>query len=380
MVHFRPAAPCLFLVGILLVFSVGSGGNLRADDRFIGAESCATSGCHGGGTENRQQFTIWSRRDTHSKTFSTLTTARSARMSESLKIADPTRSTRCTTCHMPFFEVPAARFASQIKATEGVSCESCHGPAESWLRTHTRPDLSHEEKVAAGVRDLRNLYVRANSCVACHQNVDADLLRAGHPELIFELDGQSVSEPKHWRETGEFRGPQAWLTGQAVALREVSWQLAGKAGDEKAPMRWAGLLWLLQQTAGVDSSLPSLAGISTEAKEGDFDQARQKADALAKKSAESVWTPARVQQALLKLSGTREQFADGKTPAIIQARRAERLVLALDRLVASLPDKATVRALQPPLNQLFKLAQSLPDFQPATFAVALGEFETKLKP
>lgn len=354
--------------------------DVRADDRFLGAESCSTSGCHGGGAENRQQFTVWSRLDSHSKSFSTLTTARSARLAEALKINDPTRSTRCTTCHAPFHEVPAARFAVQIKATEGVSCESCHGQAEGWLRTHTRPDLSHVERVSAGVRDLKNLYVRANSCVACHQNVEADLLRAGHPELIFELDGQTVSQPKHWRETGDFRGPQAWVTGQAVALREMSWQLAGAAGDEKAPARWSALLWLLRQTASVDSSWPSLAGLSLDPAAGNFEAARQQADALAKKSGESPWTPALVQQVLLKLSATRDQFSDAGTPGIIQARRAERLVLALDRLVAALPDKPTARALQPALNQLFKLVQSLPDFQPATFAVALGEFETKLKP
>ena len=376
-----PSAKRRFSVSwVLITLCFASLWDLRAADRFLGAESCSTSGCHGGGAENRQQFATWTRLDRHSKTFATLTTARSARMAETLKITDATRSTRCTTCHAPFHEVPAARFATQIKATEGVSCESCHGPAEGWLRTHTRPDLSHADKVSAGVRDLKNLYVRANSCVACHQNVDADLLRAGHPELIFELDGQSVSEPKHWREAGDFVGPQSWMTGQAVALREASWQLTEKAGDEKAPARWAGLLWLLQQTASVDSSWPTLAGLSLEPLADSFEQARQKADALAKKSAESPWTSGRVQQALLKLSGTREQFSDAKTPAIIHARRAERLVLALDRLVTAIPDKPTAEALQPSLNQLFKLAQSLPDFQPTAFAAALAEFEKKLRP
>ena len=75
------------------------------------------------------------------------------------------------------------------------------------------------------MRDLQNLYVRANTCVACHQNVDTDILKAGHPELIFELDGQSVAEPKHWSAEKNGNGAQVWLVGQAVALREMSWQL-----------------------------------------------------------------------------------------------------------------------------------------------------------
>ena len=65
------------------------------------------------------------------------------------------------------------------------------------------------DRTAAGMRDLQNLYVRANICVACHQNVDADILKAGHPELIFELDGKSVAEPKHWSAEKNGNGAQS---------------------------------------------------------------------------------------------------------------------------------------------------------------------------
>ena len=67
--------------------------------------------------------------------------------------------------------------------------------------------------------------MRANTCVACHQNVDSDILAAGHPELVFELDGQSVAQPKHWTDPPD-TGARAWLVGQAVALRETSWRLS----------------------------------------------------------------------------------------------------------------------------------------------------------
>jgi hypothetical protein len=94
------------------------------------------------------------------------------------------------------------------------------------LRGHTRKDWNYAMRVTAGMRDLRSLYVRANTCVACHQNLDSDITKAGHPELTFELDGQSVAEPKHWRDDDPFSGVRAWLVGQAVALREISWALS----------------------------------------------------------------------------------------------------------------------------------------------------------
>jgi hypothetical protein len=182
--------------------------------------------CHGGASPSRDQFTIWSRQDFHSRAYATLVTARSVRIAETLGIVSATESARCTTCHAPFASLPQARLASTINVTEGVSCESCHNGAEAWLRSHTRPDWTYADRIHAGLRDLRSAYVRANTCVACHQVIDPALVKAGHPELIFELDGLTASEPRHWQEKADWFGPKAWLVGQAVALREMSLCLA----------------------------------------------------------------------------------------------------------------------------------------------------------
>ena len=113
-------------------------------------------------------------------------------------------------------------------------------------------------RVTAGMRDLRSFYVRANTCVACHQNLDADIIKAGHPELTFELDGQSVAEPKHWRDDDPSSGLRAWLVGQAVALREMSWDLSkNETPDAEAIARWKGLAWLLAKATAQQTNLPS---------------------------------------------------------------------------------------------------------------------------
>ncbi len=79
--------------------------------------------------------------------------------------------------------------------------------------------------------------------------------------------------------------------------------------------------------------------------------------------------------ALAKLS---DSFRDNSISQPLQARRAERLVLALDRLVAALPELKNNEPMQSALNQLFKLAQSVPDFDPKQFANALADFSIKL--
>ncbi len=309
--------------------------------------------CHGGADEKHNQFMVWSKRDYHTRAPATLAMARSARIAETLKIADATTEARCTVCHNPFQSVPTERKGLGVGKLEGVSCESCHNVAEPWLLSHTRSDLTHEQKVAAGLRDLKNLYVRANTCVSCHQNLDPELRAAGHPELIFELDGQCATMPRHWRETNALRGAQAWFIGQAVALREAS-VIDTRTGATNSPQRAAALAWLL--------------GVAAEQKA---------ADELAKQTARTGWTEAEVRAQLGKLASDHESFVGAKAEANELARRAEAIVLGLERLLVALRQQDP--ALSAKLDQLFKDIQSRPDFSGKEFSQHLKEFETELK-
>ena len=88
--------------------------------KFVGAETCATAGCHGGADPKRFQFQYWKHADPHSKAFSTLTTARSARMAEDLKLGDATKNVQCTACHAPLHALPADLTVKPLKAIESV--------------------------------------------------------------------------------------------------------------------------------------------------------------------------------------------------------------------------------------------------------------------
>jgi len=271
--------------------------------------------------------------------------------------------------------VPVTLVDKDVKVTEGVSCESCHGPAENWLLSHSRKDYSHADRVHAGMRDLKNPYVRANTCVACHQNVDSDLLRAGHPELIFELDGQAVTQPKHWRKELDKPGPQLWLVGQAVALREMSWQLATeKHPHAEATNRWAGLFWVLQQVqmANTDQPLRTLQTFPINPQ--NIEPAIRWADQLAQHIAGLEWSDALTRKCLRILASGSDAFRETSIPRPIQARRAERLVLALDRLTRDLRTTKT-GSVDEALDSLFEDVQSLPDFSPTEFASDLNWFQ-----
>ena len=264
---------------------------------------------------------------------------------------------------------------ADFKVSEGVSCESCHGAAENWLRSHTRTDYTRADRTAAGMRDLQNLYIRANTCVACHQVVSQPLLKAGHPELIFELDGQSVAEPKHWSAEKNGNGAQAWLVGQAVALRELSWQLTQMHGMTELSQRMTetnlldrigALSWVLRKATDEQQTVQLFSE--------DFESVKSWADKLALATAVTPWSAQTTRESLTRLVSLAPGFLDGQVRQSLQARRAERLVLALDRLVAALPEYKNNGPVQSSLNQLFKLAQSVPDFDPKQFSEALEKF------
>ena len=342
--------------------------------KFIGSIGCKSSSCHGGAGEKRSQYITWSQKDFHIRAYTILLDARSARIGEAVGIAQPQSSARCTVCHSPFQAVAADRLTATARPDEGISCESCHGAAESWLRGHTRTDWTYATRVSAGMHDLRNLYLRANACVACHQNVDVDLLKAGHPELVFELDSQSNNEPKHWREDDPATGPRSWLIGQAIALREIIWALNKSAPDDRARLLndISALEWLLEKSGLANELAHSDVGLEALSAFGGI---QQRADEIARRGQNWNPTPESMMSILRALAGTDSEFITKESKEALFSR-ALRLTLALDRLSAGLKLSSNI---DKELNALRADVQRRYDFDTAAFAEHLRALEAKLR-
>jgi hypothetical protein len=168
-------------------------------------------------------------------------------MAAILNIGPAEKAQKCLVCHA--LSVDVAHRAREFDLDDGVSCESCHGPASRWLEPHIEPRARHAEMVALGLVDNKNLSVRAERCLTCHLgapglSVDHEMIAAGHPDLRFELDSYTAVEPPHWVEklpdqkeplTDALFGVRAWGVGQAIQLRESMLRVARRAGDKSAP-------------------------------------------------------------------------------------------------------------------------------------------------
>lgn len=212
--------------------------------KYTGPGSCASPSCHGGvqvRTETsvqQNEYSTWVVRDKHAHAFAVLTNPVAVRMARILKIDKADAAPKCLACHA--LSVPEAERARTFDSTDGVSCESCHGPASNWLGSHTTKGWTHEKSLAAGMRDLRDPIRRSENCLGCHlgnadRAVDHEMIAAGHPDLYFELSSFTAAMPRHWKEEDVFADVRMLASGQAVQLREQLQRVARNAQGSSWP-------------------------------------------------------------------------------------------------------------------------------------------------
>jgi hypothetical protein len=230
--------------------------------------------------------------------------------------------------------------------------------------------------VGAGLRDLHDLHLRATACVACHQNIGADVLQAGHPVLVFELDGLTHREPPHWKDKGDWFGPQAWWTGQCVALRETSWKLSqNPAADSVLAQQWQSAYWLVSRLRPGKDGKPITVAVPDNASQ--LTLVRQDADRLSRAASQQKWDEMQVRDTLAKAFQAAEEFKNTPNDAVAFAR-AQRLASALERLGASLDSGSKIQNAAA-LDAIKKLLVTPAAFQPSAFAEKMEQLRADWK-
>src|SRR6266853_2561907 len=221
--------------------------------KYTGPGSCSSTSCHGSVKPRadsrifQNEYSIWVVKDKHAKAYEALTGQVGERIGRILGVGKSEQAAKCLACHA--LDVPADSRAKTFELNEGVTCESCHGPASAWLGPHITRGWTHEQSLAAGMYDTRNLVRRTEKCLSFHLGtqekfVDHEMIAAGHPDLYFELDSFSAVMPRHWKspresepgkpaEDAAWAGVRDWGTGQAVQLRAAMERLTWRAKNER---------------------------------------------------------------------------------------------------------------------------------------------------
>lgn len=148
--------------------------------RYVGVETCEV--CHSAARIGRQ-FSAWAK-SPHARAFKDLSSPEAMKIAAGLHVADPSRDGRCLSCHVTAYHKPLPEVLSTFRMTDGVQCESCHGPGEDY--SHFSVMISPKKSAIAGLVRKPD----ENTCKTCHNpssptyrgfDYHSALLRIAHP-------------------------------------------------------------------------------------------------------------------------------------------------------------------------------------------------------
>lgn len=257
---------------------------------LVGMNTCLGGGCHGNAARDpkwvdvdevwRGSYVSWVENDPHRTAYLVLLEERSQvivnnlaglqrgpveqRLTPEMPGYRAWLSRACVNCHT----TASAPNSDEAQVAAGVSCESCHGPAASWVDTHYMAGQTRKQ-----MTPVWKLEDRATVCVRCHigpapsadpnapqQEVNHVLIAAGHPRLNFELKAFHDAYPSHWNTERDrkFEFKRKPASGEASA--------GPSSADKDIPrVNFAAELWLAGQRAVARQSLTQLAWRADEA-------------------------------------------------------------------------------------------------------------------
>jgi hypothetical protein len=129
---------------------------VSAQNKYIGADKCKM--CHNKPATG-DQYAKWLASG-HAQAIKTLSSPKSLEYAKKNGIADPAKEAKCLKCHSTF-DRAAANLRGGILATEGVSCESCHGPGSAYKSPAIMKNVAQAKTMGLIVPDKA-------LCLQCH--------------------------------------------------------------------------------------------------------------------------------------------------------------------------------------------------------------------
>lgn len=254
----RRVSPGIALV-LLLFRREATSAETPQRPHYVGSMSCNSIACHGRseprpltGAIGQNEFMLWMQNDPHARSTQTIWSDKFNSIMMRLNAVrdggwEVAVYRQCASCHDPndqasapgnSLEHPQFLPASSL-VNRGIECESCHGAASQWLANHYRRGYSATHLATFGMTATPNLLVRSQVCAKCHvgsetNDMNHDMIAAGHPALRFEATSYHDRLAKHWPAHEErFAIPdfqaQLWAAGQLASADAALHLLHGRA-------------------------------------------------------------------------------------------------------------------------------------------------------
>ena len=227
-----------------MIFGFAAKGGVATDSaKIVGPNACAE--CH------KQEVEAW-KGTHHFRTFREMPRNTEANeIAEKMGVRRIKSESLCLNCH---FTVQQKN--NKEEPVSGISCESCHGAGQDWIKVHSgfsgkkeQTETKAEEEArwkladSKGMIRPRSLYQLAKNCYGCHVVPQEDLVNKGGHRAgsDFELVSWSQGEVLHntWYSKGKENVPASaarkrmlYLVGLGVEL-ETALRAVGKATVRK---------------------------------------------------------------------------------------------------------------------------------------------------
>jgi hypothetical protein len=164
---------------ILLISLVLFIGNvISAQNKYVGADKCKI--CHNKPATG-DQYAKWLK-DPHSGAFKTLSSQQSLDYAKKNGIADPSKEAKCLKCHSTAARADVSVRGS-ILNSEGVSCETCHGPGSAYKSPSIMKNVAQAKTMGLIIPDKA-------LCLQCH-NKDNPFFK----EFNYETYSAKIAHP-----------------------------------------------------------------------------------------------------------------------------------------------------------------------------------------
>lgn len=155
--------PLVLLLGFVVFAATQIKTDVGGDFQYIGVDKCAAT-CHKGDSKGNQ-LSIW-QDSKHSKAYESLLTP----VSDSIATAwgsttSAAETPQCLKCHVLGTDLSTANLSETFDKTQGVQCETCHGPGSEYKKLSIMKDKALAIENGLIVPSTKEAF-----CTGCHNS------------------------------------------------------------------------------------------------------------------------------------------------------------------------------------------------------------------
>jgi hypothetical protein len=158
-----PVLALFFLGFILFSAFTNSSGDPAGAFKYVGVDKCAGA-CHKGDSKGKQ-LEIW-QDSKHSQAYKNLQTPEADRIAKDKGFTTPAAETpQCLKCHVLGKDIDASELEDTFDKTQGVQCETCHGPGSEYKKITIMKDKDKAIENGLIVHTEKEAF-----CTTCHNS------------------------------------------------------------------------------------------------------------------------------------------------------------------------------------------------------------------